>query len=211
MARVNYKRLDLIEERSCQQRNKLCVGKLTRLLGDVYVGGEGSSDPQVFIFGEAPGAHEVLQQRPFVGPAGLVLRDLMACADLHAVTKDFGHQANCWLTNTVKFRPSGNHTPSWFEVRPFRELLRHEWLAVGAPNIIIPVGAVALTAVYGFNHGISILKIAGTRLALEDRYRTPYWLCPMIHPSFALRNENIRPTVERHWKELGEWLNEHHR
>lgn len=217
MPKVNEKALDMIEQRHHRNRKMLLATVKSSLLSWRYVGGEGDN-PQAFIIGEAPGAHEDMALRPFVGPAGQVLRQLMAIAGLS--TTDFYDDGrdnpptapgNCWLTNVVKFRPRGNHTPSWFEIAPFRDLLRQEWKAVGSPSIIIPVGSVALTAIYGYKHGMSIMKIAGTRIQLLSKEEQQLRLCPMIHPSYGIRNPEIRPTMEKHWTQLGEWLDEHHR
>lgn len=218
MARVNGKSLDLIEERHHRNRKILLAEVGTSLLSWRYVGGEGGN-PKAFIIGEAPGAHEDMALRPFVGPAGQVLRQLMAAADLYSKPQDIDGglhgdvpvNANCWLTNVVKFRPRGNHTPSWFEIAPFRDLLRQEWKAVGRPSIIIPVGAVALTAIYGHKHGISIMKMGGTRIGLRSKDGQELRICPMIHPSYGIRNPELQPTMEQHWTQLGEWLDEHHR
>jgi DNA polymerase len=184
-------------------------------LGDVYVPGEGASNAKVFIFGEAPGAQEEMQQRPFVGPAGNVLRDLMDSAGLSATptstVPEDGWGPNCWLTNVVKFRPPRNRTPVWQEIALYRPLLHREWLAVGAPRIIIPVGSTALTAVYGSKHSLRILDVAGTTFHLTDRKNQPYYLAPMIHPSFGLRNPEVRPMMERHWSALGDWLDRYHK
>lgn len=190
-----------------------------------YVGGEGEADsPIAILIGEAPGAQEEIQRRPFVGPAGIVLRQLMQMAGLYSepwktgvvgpsyeeptIDPIGGYAPNCWLTNVVKFRPPRNRTPTPAEIMSVRHILRQEWMAVNKPRVIIPVGGVALHAVYG--RRISILAVAG-KLHIQRSVTKPYidlFIWPMVHPSFGLRsgNEKIQELLEKDWQKLGAWL-----
>lgn len=186
-------------------------------LSQTYVGGEGDGDnPIAMIIGEAPGAQEEIRRRPFVGPAGIVLRDLMMSVGLcakrgngswwesHSEIKE-----NCWLTNTVKFRPPRNRTPTAKEINMARPFLRREWQAIGKPDLIIPVGAPALRAVMG--RQMSILKMAGQMITHQRSYGPKprlFYIWPMIHPSFGLRNEQVIPLLEKDWAKLERWLND---
>ncbi len=170
--------------------------------------GEGDN-PKAFILGEAPGAQEVIQGRPFVGPAGNVLRQLMAVAGLSS-TEFTGHTAgpNCWLTNTVKFRPPGNRKPTDDEVRAARPYLQREWIAVGKPRVVVLVGTIALYAITG--KAQSILRAAGKVFyEISNTDGLPVYIWPMVHPSFGLRNPGVQPLLEQDWRKLGEWLVTH--
>lgn len=184
-----------------------------------YVPGEGTYDkPEAFIIGEAPGAQEDIAKRPFIGPAGQVLRQLMELAalrtvDLYEDGRDSAPTAgaNCWLTNVVKFRPAGNATPTPVEIGAFRRFLQEEWHAVGEPNLIVPVGGVALRAVTG--KPISILRAAGKCHKYMSAYTgKPLYIWPMVHPSFVMRqkgNDQLQELIEKDWERLGEWRNTH--
>jgi uracil-DNA glycosylase family 4 len=184
------------------------VGQRFPSLSARYVPGEGDN-PEAFIIGEAPGAEESIQLRPFVGKAGKVLRELMLLAGLHinevtgfdVTRKQFA--ANCWLTNVCKFRPPAKREPTGYEIKAFRPILFSEWLAVGAPKLIIPVGKTALWAVTGKR--TSILRAAGKchYYTTKDRKTMVVW--PMVHPSFGLRNPAAQPLLEQDWEALGEW------
>lgn len=175
-------------------------------LSDVYVPGEGESEtPRVLIIGEAPGAEEQARQRPFVGPSGRVLRQLMTSAGVSTgYTPEFG-KANAWLTNVVKFRPPRNRTPTPREVQGCRSMLRMEWQLIGRPTIIVPVGRIALEAVTG--KAVSILKHSGW-LHEQTSKRTGLLMqtWPMLHPAYALRNKAMQPLVEKDWLKFGAWL-----
>lgn len=177
-------------------------------MSDVYVGGEGENErPPVMIIGEAPGAEEVLRHRPFVGPAGRVLRQLMEVARVFTGYAPYFGNANCWLTNVVKFRPPGNRTPWPQEIGSVRSLLRTEWICIGKPRIIIPVGGVALTALVGRN--VSILKHSGwLHKVLSTVDGKDLYVWPMIHPAYGLRNKSLQPLMEEDWTVFGEWLRE---
>jgi uracil-DNA glycosylase family 4 len=178
-------------------------------LSPVYVSGEGDN-PSAFIVGEAPGAQEEIRRRPFVGESGLILRSLMEIASLRSQPlmspgkPPMSWDANCWLTNTVKFRPPGNRTPRPGEIDSVRHLLLDEWNTVGRPRIVIPVGAVALRAIMG--PGWSILRVAGTHHVITNKQGEEMSIFPMIHPSMAVQEKSLRPKLEKHWETLGSYL-----
>lgn len=170
-----------------------------RTEGIVLVPGEGSTRPNVFIVGEAPGAVENTERRPFVGASGQVLRSLITdAAELES--QDY------FITNTVKYRPPGNRTPEWQEVDASVPYLRREYAALGAPAVIIAVGGVAFDALWpqGWARLGGILKYAGK---MQDLGKGK-WLLPMLHPAYGLRNAAVRPTMERHWIDFGLWHRE---
>lgn len=175
-------------------------------LSDVYVPGEGGDRVIAMVIGEAPGAQEEIKRRPFVGKAGIVLRQLMSFANLYTgQTPELG-PANCWLTNTVKFRPPRNRTPTYEEIATGRYGLNMEWRAVGKPTLVIPVGGVALQAVLGKK--VSILRHCGERLTRTGTQGTKVIVWPMLHPSYVLRSHStkLQEEVEKDWERLGRWL-----
>lgn len=166
----------------------------------VLVPGEGSSRPNVFIVGEAPGAMENVHKRPFVGASGRVLRSLI---------KDSAglEPQDYFITNVVKYRPPLNRTPTQEEIAASLPYLRQEFYAVGAPAVIVAVGGVALSVFRPSGETRGILSCAGQpiRLAMGRA------LWPMIHPAYGLRNESARPKMEEHWTKFGEWYREEFR
>src|SRR5512147_1705015 len=58
---------------------------------------EGSQAPQIYLVGEAPGRQEAEAGRPFVGPAGTALRDMIREAGME--------DAQVRLSNALPFRP----------------------------------------------------------------------------------------------------------
>ncbi|WP_304615978.1 UdgX family uracil-DNA binding protein [Paracoccus sp. (in: a-proteobacteria)] len=111
------------------------------------VWGEGTPDAPLMIVGEAPGDHEDLQGRPFVGPAGQLLRTTMAETGLDP--------GRAWLTNAVKhfrFAPRGkrrlHQSPDGSHIQQCRWWLDLERRLV-APRLTLALGATAALALTG--------------------------------------------------------------
>ncbi len=111
------------------------------------VWGEGDPKARIMIVGEQPGDREDLAGRPFVGPAGQVLREVMEEAGLDPRT--------VWLTNAVKhfkFTTRGkrrlHQKPNPGEVAHCRWWLGLE-LALMRPRIVMALGATAASALTG--------------------------------------------------------------
>src|SRR5689334_11228966 len=85
------------EVRTCQR----CPLALTRHRA---VPGEGPSDAEIMFIGEGPGYHEDMQGRPFVGPSGRFLEELLASIGLR--------RDQVFITNVVKCRPPENRDPA---------------------------------------------------------------------------------------------------
>lgn len=147
------------------------LSELAHLAADSpFVGGEGSLDAPVMFVGEAPGAREAEQVRPFVGPAGQLLREEIDRAGLRA--------EECFLTNTVKYRPPRNRTPLHWEILASHPTLRRE-LDIVDPPLVVLLGGVALELV---EPGAKISRLRGKPVFADGRI-----YLPTFHPSAALR------------------------
>jgi DNA polymerase len=143
------------------------------------VTGEGPTDARLMLVGEQPGDEEDQQGRPFVGPAGRLLRTLIEEAGIAI--------PNVYLTNAVKhffFEPRGKRrihkTPLQRHVAACHAWLEAE-LARARPAVIVTLGATALAAVHGKK-----LAIAQARDAkLETASGIP--IVASYHPSAVLR------------------------
>jgi DNA polymerase len=142
------------------------------------VPGEGSHDPEVMLVGEAPGATEDKQGRPFVGRAGRLLDELLAEAGLA--------RADVFITNVVKARPPNNRDPTAAEVAHHMPWLEQQ-LALLRPRVIIPLGRHALAH---FGPGVKISEVHGRLLVAGDRR-----LVPWLHPAAALHRQDLRATL----------------
>ena len=103
--------------------------------------GEGPSNPKVIIVGEAPGYYEEREGRPFVGPSGYELDQLLMDAGIR--------RKECWVTNVIKTRPPDNDLKRLKEINvslPQEVANLREELSVFNPNVIIALGNIALEA-----------------------------------------------------------------
>jgi uracil-DNA glycosylase family protein len=140
--------------------------------------GEGSPG-RLMLVGEQPGDVEDKAGRPFVGPAGMLLRELLDEAGIS--------QETTYVTNAVKhfkWRPAGKRRihdkPNWTEVKACGHWLELELAAV-RPELVVCLGATAAQALFGRTARVGSMR--GRRLELPSG--TPALVT--IHPSAVLR------------------------
>jgi uracil-DNA glycosylase family 4 len=150
------------------------------------VPGEGDETAEVMLVGEAPGATEDEQGRPFCGRAGRLLDELLAEAGLE--------RGRVYITNVVKARPPGNRDPKASEVAHCMPWLEAE-LALVQPRLVVPLGRHALGH---FADGVRISDVHGTHLIERGRA-----LFPLYHPAAALRSTALRATLFQDARALG--------
>jgi DNA polymerase len=154
-----------------------------------FVPGEGPAPAEVMIVGEAPGANEDEQGRPFIGRAGRLLDELLAEAGLQ--------RDDVFITNVLKARPPKNRDPKAAEVAHSMPWLEAQ-LALVRPRLLIPLGRHALAH---FAPGEKISDVHGTVVVALERT-----LFPMYHPAAALRAQGLRDTLFADAKTLSEAL-----
>ncbi|MDZ4086096.1 MAG: uracil-DNA glycosylase [Tabrizicola sp.] len=149
---------------------------------------DGNPQARVLILGEAPGAEEDREGRPFVGRAGQLLDRMFAAIGLSRTSQNA--ETALYITNVMPWRPPGNRDPEPAEIAmmlPFVE--RH--IALVDPKVIVVVGNTPLFALTGTK---GILRARG---AWSQALGKP--LLPMTHPAYLLRN----PSAKREaWADL---------
>jgi len=143
------------------------------------VPGEGAEDADLLFIGEAPGWHEDQQGRPFVGPAGQFLDQLLASIDLR--------REEVYIANVIKCRPPQNRDPLPAEIQNCRKWLDRQ-IEIIQPQMIITLGRYSL-AQYFPNQSIG--KIHG-----KPRKSGGVIYYPMYHPAAALHQGSLRRTIE---------------
>lgn len=145
--------------------------------------GEGSLRPRVCFYGEAPGADEDAQGRPFVGAAGKLLNDIISAMKLK--------REEVYILNSLKCRPPQNRTPVPDEVdncRPFA----HQQLEVLQPEFLILLGAVAVRSVLQSTESVGRLRGRFHRFH-GSRVLVTY------HPAYLLRTPAAKKMV---WEDV---------
>jgi DNA polymerase len=134
--------------------------------------GEGSLDARILFICEAPGREEDLQGRPFVGPAGGLLTEVIEKGMKIS-------RGETYLTTIVKCRPPGNRELHPQEIECCSHYLKQQ-LAIIEPEVIIAVGGVAAGILT--SQSCSIEHLRGVWHEYEG---LP--LMPVYHTSFLLR------------------------
>jgi len=143
------------------------------------VPGEGAEDADLLFIGEAPGWHEDQQGRPFVGPAGQFLDQLLASIGLR--------REEVYIANVIKCRPPQNRDPLPAEIQSCGKWLDRQ-IEIIQPQMIVTLGRYSL-ARYFPNQSIS--KIHG-----KPRKSGGVIYYPMYHPAAALHQGSLRRTIE---------------
>ena len=143
------------------------------------VPGEGAEDADIMFIGEAPGWHEDQQGRPFVGPAGKYLDELLASIGLR--------REQVYIANVIKCRPQGNRDPLPVEIQNCRQWLERQIETIH-PKMIVTLGRYSMAM---FFPGKSISKIHGTA---QKRGNVIYYA--MYHPAAALHQQSLRRAIE---------------
>jgi len=155
------------------------------------VPGEGAEAADIMFIGEAPGWHEDQQGRPFVGPAGKFLDELLASIGLN--------RSQVYIANVIKCRPQGNRDPLPTEIQNCRTWLERQ-IEIISPRMIVTLGRYSMAM---FFPGKSISRIHGTTLKRDD---VLYYA--MYHPAAALHQGNLRQEIEADMLKIPTLLNQ---
>ena len=154
------------------------------------VPGTGPGDAEVMIIGEGPGEQEDRQGRPFVGPSGNILKQLLESAGLA--------QDQVFVTNVIKCRTPNNRAPSKTETKACRHFLERQIAAV-RPRLIIAMGASALN---WFRPELRITKEQGNTFINEPGQL----VFPIMHPAAGMRSPKNMDSIFAHFPAVATWL-----
>jgi uracil-DNA glycosylase len=154
------------------------------------VPGEGPPNAELLLIGEGPGFHEDQQGRPFVGPAGQFLEELLALAGYR--------RDQVFITNVVKCRPPGNRDPQENEIAACTQHHLARQIEVINPRVIVTLGRVSMAY---FISDARISAIHGKPRSIAGRL-----MIPMYHPAAALHQPSLRSVVEEDFRRLPELI-----
>jgi DNA polymerase len=144
------------------------------------------------FIGEGPGEQEDLQGEPFVGPAGMLLDDMLSIIDLD--------RSNIYIANIVKCRPPRNRDPLDEEQLACLDYLRNQ-VALVKPKIIVCLGRIAATRL--IRPDFRITREHGTWT-----HRNGIEFTAIYHPSALLRDLSKRPDTFSDLLAIRDRLNE---
>lgn len=158
-----------------------------------FVFGTGNPNADIMFIGEAPGADEDAQGKPFVGKAGQLLTKIIESIDL---TRD-----EVFIANILKCRPPNNRTPDISEVEKCENYLLKQ-IELIKPAFIILLGATAADSLLKKKHKMAdargnILEYHGCKLMIT------------YHPAALLYNASLKKDVWEDMKMLRRLYNEY--
>lgn len=156
--------------------------------------GAGNADADLMFVGEAPGANEDRQGRPFVGQAGGLLETLLG--EIGMARKDV------FVTNVLRCRPPGNRDPQPAEIENCQGWLMRQ-LELIQPRVVCTLGNFATKLLRDDPAGIT--RVHG-RDEVQVIGRRAVRILPVFHPAAALYTPRMLDTLREDFARLPELL-----
>ena len=134
--------------------------------------GSGNIFGNLVIVGEAPGAQEDLEGKPFVGKSGKFLKNLLGVSGINIYEE-------VYFCNVIKCRPPRNRKPTPSEISIHKPWLIQQIKLVN-PKVVVLAGSTAMKTILEVNKPISQLR--GKCFNLKG-----IEYIPIFHPSYLMR------------------------
>lgn len=151
---------------------------------------EGNRQARLMFVGEAPGADEDAQARPFVGRAGQLLTKIIEAIGLKREEVLIGNVNRC--------RPPGNRAPTTEEASMCKPFLLRE-IAVARPEVIVVLGNTAMKNLLDTREGI-------TKLRGRFQDYKGIKVMPTFHPAYLLRDPSKKRETWEDLKKVRDYL-----
>lgn len=140
--------------------------------------GNGPASSKFMLIGEAPGAQEDREGRPFVGPAGQLLERMLKAISIE--------RSDVYITNILPWRPPGNRTPTDSEIAACVPFIERQ-IELVAPEVLILIGGVSAKTLLGTTQGI--MRTRGKWLEYKREGRLAAIPArAILHPAYLLRS-----------------------
>jgi uracil-DNA glycosylase family 4 len=151
---------------------------------------EGNRQARLMFVGEAPGADEDAQARPFVGRAGQLLTKIIESIGFK--------REDVLIGNVNRCRPPGNRPPTPEEASMCQPFLLREIAAV-QPEVIVVLGNTAMRNLLDIKQGIT--KVRGQ---FQDYHGVK--VMPTFHPAYLLRDPSKKKETWEDLKKVRDYL-----
>ncbi|MDD5613461.1 MAG: uracil-DNA glycosylase [Candidatus Omnitrophica bacterium] len=168
------------------KRCKRCQLHLSR--NNVVVG-DGSPYSRIMFIGEAPGADEDIQGKPFVGKSGQLLTKIINAMGLS--------REEVYIANILKCRPPENRDPNPHEIENCIHNLFMQ-IDIVSPEIIVILGRVAGMTFFGKD--FSITRQRGKFFQFRG-----FKVLATFHPAYLLMNPSAKKLT---WDDMKKVLRE---
>ena len=151
---------------------------------------DGNRKARLMFVGEAPGADEDAQGRPFVGRAGQLLTKIIEAIGLKREEVLIGNVNRC--------RPPANRPPTPEEASMCKPFLLREIAAV-QPDVIVVLGNTAMKNLLDLKQGI-------TRVRGQFQDYQGVKVMPTFHPAYLLRDPSKKKETWEDIKKVRDYL-----
>jgi uracil-DNA glycosylase family 4 len=158
--------------------------------------GEGNLDAKIMLIGAAPGKHEAEQGRPFIGPSGDVLEEMLNIIQLK--------RADVFITNLVLDYPGEKRDPTVAEIAfygPFLDRL----IDIVQPRIIATLGGFAMDYILKKldlpEKREKISQIHGKLIKTRVSYGEIH-VVPLYHPAVVLYSMTQKEPLKKDFAKL---------
>jgi DNA polymerase len=151
---------------------------------------DGNRKARLMFVGEAPGADEDIQAKPFVGRAGQLLTKIIEAIGLKREEVLIGNVNRC--------RPPANRPPTPEEATMCKPFLLREIAAV-QPEVIVVLGNTAMRNLLELKQGIT--KVRGQ---FQDYQGVK--VMPTFHPAYLLRDPSKKKETWEDLKKVRDYL-----
>ncbi|MEJ7699575.1 MAG: uracil-DNA glycosylase [Pyrinomonadaceae bacterium] len=151
---------------------------------------EGNREANLMFVGEAPGANEDAEGRPFVGKAGQLLNKIIESIGMK--------REDVFIGNVNRCRPPQNRQPTPLEAATCKPFLLRE-IAVIRPKVIVVLGNTATQNLLGTKVGIT--KLRGD---FQDYFGVK--VMPTFHPAYLLRDPSKKRETWEDMKKVRDFL-----
>tara|TARA_B100001013_G_scaffold329832_1_gene244400 strand:- start:1739 stop:2392 length:654 start_codon:yes stop_codon:yes gene_type:complete len=156
-----------------------------------FVFGEGDKNASLLLIGEAPGAQEDFEGRPFVGRSGKLLDKI-----LKAIDRDRFNDT--YICNILKCRPPENRNPSLSEIDKCKPYLNHQIKLIN-PKLIVTLGLVAASTLLGKDSSLKDMRN-------NIFYYMNYPVLVTYHPAFLLRSPSFKRNAWEDFKRIRDYI-----
>ena len=151
---------------------------------------EGNRRARLMFVGEAPGADEDMQARPFVGRAGQLLTRIIEAIGFK--------REDVLIGNVNRCRPPANRPPTSEEASMCKPFLLREIAAV-QPEVIVVLGNTAMRNLLDIKQGIT--RVRGQ---FQDYHGLK--VMPTFHPAYLLRDPSKKQETWQDLKKVRDYL-----
>lgn len=148
---------------------------------------DGNPEAKIMLIGEAPGAEEDRQGKPFVGKSGQLLDRMLAAIGLD--------RTRVYIANTVPWRPPGNRTPTPEEMALCLPFL-HRQVELVAPKVVMTLGGPAMQTIFSTTTGIIKMRGKWSSVTIGNHITDAI---PTLHPAYLLRNPAAK---QQAWRDM---------